>query len=347
MKKNILVTGAGGPAAISFFNAIPQDEYNFLMGDIDPFAAGIYLVPRENRVILKRGGDIDFVEHLLEICLLKNIDVLVPTVDCELLPVAEAGERFAEIGVKILSESAETLEICLDKNKLMERCADAVFVPRSAILDAKFDDSDWQYPLFAKPRSGSGSRGIVKIEHEHELEKLPHNSSLLVQEFLGGAEYSVDVLANETGEIIAAVPRERMKVDSGIAVTSRTLHNERLEVYAKAVARTIGVKYVANIQFKLNTDGEPRLLEVNPRFPGTMPLTVECGVNMPYLSLKSLLGESLGSEEIVWRETAMVRTWQEHYLAYNEISAMENCADELAMTEEFNQSKIALQTAGF
>ena len=323
MKTNILVTGAGGAAAIAFFNAIPRGEYNFFMGDMDPFAAGLYLVPRAQRVILLRGDDYDFVEGLLEICVAKQIGLLVPTVDCELLPIAASLERFAAIGVRVLSETAETLQICLDKNALMEKCGDAAFVPRSAVLDRHFDAADWDFPLFLKPRSGSGSRGIVKVDAPRELSAQPRNSSLLAQEYLPGAEYSVDVLANGRGGILAAVPRERLKVDSGIAVASRVARNERLELYAKAIARKLNLKYVANVQFKLNAAGEPKLLEVNPRFPGTMPLTVKCGVNMPWLALQSALGKDIGAREIAWQELGMVRTWQEHFVESGEIADME------------------------
>ena len=50
-----------------------------------------------------------------------------------------------------------------------------------------------------------------------------------MQEHLPGPEYSLDVLARADGHVAAVVPRERLKVDSGIAVTGRTLHDEALE----------------------------------------------------------------------------------------------------------------------
>ena len=52
----------------------------------------------------------------------------------------------------------------------------------------------------------------------------------------------------------------------------------------------IGLRYTANIQFRRDASGTPTLLEVNARFPGTMPLTVRSGVNMPLLSLRDVLG---------------------------------------------------------
>ena len=57
---------------------------------------------------------------------------------------------------------------------------------------------------------------------ELQLAGFPRDGTLLVQEFVPGEEYSVDVLASRDGRIAAAVPRARLKVDSGIAVAART-----------------------------------------------------------------------------------------------------------------------------
>jgi carbamoyl-phosphate synthase large subunit len=113
-----------------------------------------------------------------------------------------------------------------------------------------------------------------------------------------------------------------MKVDSGVAVAARTLHAPELEGYAKAVVERVGLVGIANVQFRRDKHGVPKLLEVNPRVPGTLPLTVESGVPMPDLWLGGLLGyeEPLGN--LPFREICMVRTWREHYLPYGEMAAL-------------------------
>lgn len=324
MKANVLITGAGGAAAVSFLNAVRQSlDFTYFMGDIDPFAAGLYLVEESRRLILPKGDDKFFVDKLLSICFNNKIDVLLPTVDAELIAIAESIKLFEEIGVKVLLADEKTLRICLDKDVLIKKCEMFVSVPMSEVLDNNFDDSDWEYPLFVKPRAGSGSRGIMKIHSKIELSQQKHDGSLLVQEYLDGAEFSVDVIADKNGKFLAAVPRERLKIDSGIAVASKTLKNSNLVNQAQIVANLIGLKYTANIQFKLNRKGEQCLLEVNPRFPGTMPLTVESGVNMPLISLKDILDLPIEHENLEWNETAVVRTWQEHFIKPSEITNLE------------------------
>lgn len=57
---------------------------------------------------------------------------------------------------------------------------------------------------------------------------------------------------------------------------------------------------------------------MNPRFPGTMPLTVASGVDMPLLALDSLRGKPL-PEQVGFREVAMVRYLEERFIELGEV----------------------------
>lgn len=322
-RHSIMLTGAGGAAAISFIKAVREEPVDIHAADMDAFGAGLYLVPSERRHRVRAGADPEFVPHLLELCRAHAIDVLVPTVDSELLGVARAEAEFARAGVRLLLASAETLSICLDKLTLLSACEGTVPVGRHAVLDAAFSPRGWDYPVIVKPRAGSGSRGIEVVSSAAQLDAFPRDGHLLVQEYLPGEEYSVDVLAARDGRVIAAVPRLRMKVDSGIAVTSRTVRDAELEEFARRVAARIGLTYTANIQFRRNAGGAPTLLEVNPRFPGTMPLTVHAGVNMPVLSLRDALGTPPPDGPMTFREIAVVRYWAEEFIRPEEIEAVQ------------------------
>ncbi len=318
----VLLTGAGGAAAVSFIKAVRGEPYVIHAADMDANAAGLYLVPAARRHRLLAGADSGFVTHLLDLCRRHAIDVLVPTVDSELLGVATAEAAFASAGVRVMVASAQTLATCLDKSILLRTCSDTVPVGRYAVLDAAFSSAGWEFPLIVKPRSGSGSRGIELVRSEAQLAGVRHDGCMVAQEFLPGEEYSVDVLAGRDSRVAAAVPRARLKVDSGIAVAARTLHDPELEDFARRVATRIGLRYTANIQFRRNSQGMPVLLEVNARFPGTMPLTVHSGVNMPLLSLREVLGEPLPAGPLPFRDIAVVRYWAEEFIDPAEIEAL-------------------------
>ena len=70
----VLVTGAGGPAAIAVIRSLGViRKFNLIAGDMDPWAAGLYLVPPQNRVVLLPADHAEFIENLLAICKSKEI----------------------------------------------------------------------------------------------------------------------------------------------------------------------------------------------------------------------------------------------------------------------------------
>jgi len=326
----VLVTGAGGPSGISILRALEDTPLELRAGDIDPFAAGLYLVDATRRAILPRGDDPRFTDDLLARCRREQIDVLVPTVDSELLPLARRRAEFADAGVTLVLASEATLAVCLDKWALAERCHGRVRGPATVVVDGAFEPVAVALPVIVKPRSGSGSRGIRLLARRAELEALERDGTLLVQEHLPGPEYSLDVLARADGHVAAVVPRERLKVDSGIAVTGRTLRDAALDRFAREVAEAIELTSVANVQVKLAADDEPALLEVNARFPGTMPLTVAAGVDMPRLAVMEALGEPIPDGPLPFEELAMVRYFHERFFAFDDIADLQRHAAEIA-----------------
>ncbi len=332
-RARVLVTGAGGPAAVTLLRSyVERREVTVLAGDIDPMAVGLYLVPEGQRHLLRRGDDPRFVDHLIDLCARQSVDVLIPTVDSELLPLARRRADLAAAQVTLVCPSEATLAVCLDKVALARACTGVVPVPRTAVLDGTFDPAKWPLPVICKPRSGSGSRGVVVVEAPWQWTGLSRAGELLVQEFLPGEEYSIDVLAGPNGDIVAAVPRSRLKVDSGISVAGRTLRDSELEGLGRAVSTAIGLVGVANVQARRDATGRAALLEVNPRFPGAMVLTVGAGIDMPRLVLDAALGRPLPAGPLPFEEIAVVRYWEERFVPVSELGALPSPDDELIAT---------------
>jgi carbamoyl-phosphate synthase large subunit len=305
--------------------ALRGESLEFLSADIDPHAPGLFLVDPSQRVLLPRGDDPGFVEAVLEICRERGVDVVVPTVDSELVPLAEHRDELAEAGISVLVAPTRALRLCLDKWALMQIADGSVPIPRSAPLDDDFDRTAFELPVLVKPRVGSGSRGVRRVDSWDQLGGV-RDRSLLVQEHLPGPEYSLDVLATEGGDVRAVVPRERLRVDSGIAITSRTVHDDELESIGARAAEAAGITGVANVQVMRDAAGTPRLIEINPRFPGTMPLTVASGVNMPRLALGELLGEPIPPGPLEFRDVAMTRVFEDVPVDVEELAALERAA---------------------
>jgi carbamoyl-phosphate synthase large subunit len=332
----VLVTGAGGPAGVAVIRSLlRRDDVTVFAADMDGWASGLYLVPAEQRRLVPPGKDPGFVDAVAAIVAADGIDVVFSTVDVELPPLAR---RRAELGATLAAPSVQTLETALDKLALAAAVAPHARVPATALLGTPFpgDAPDWHFPVIAKPRRGAGSRGVRVVpdraalealevaERAHEAGYADQLDGLLVQEFLPGDEYSVDVLAGPDG-VIAAVPRTRERVDSGVSIAGRTVHDALLESTASDVARAIGLVGVANVQLRRDRDGIPALLEVNPRFPGAMPLTIAAGVDMPSLALDLALGRAVPAS-IPFREIANVRFLEDVFVDPAEVLISEHAA---------------------
>jgi carbamoyl-phosphate synthase large subunit len=309
----ILMTGAGGPSAISVWKSLSA-QHEIHMADMDPCAAGLYLVAEDRRLLVPRGDAPELVPALLAACRARKIDLMLPTVDAEFVPLALARADFEALGVALPISPLDCLRVCRDKHELLARVKGIVPVPDYEPLTPEAAARVTSFPRFVKPRLGAGSRGAEKITRREDLDALPQDGSILVQEYLPGEEYSVDVYVRGDGRVIAAVPRERMKTDSGIAVTARTVDVPEVIEAARRVAEEIGVRYVANVQFKRAADGIFKLLEVNPRFPGTLPLTTAAGVDMPKLLVDDVAGKKLPNGPLPFKEIMVVRYWTEHYV---------------------------------
>ncbi len=312
MATRVLVTGAGGPAGVAVIRSLlRRDDVVLFAADMDGWASGLYLVAEEGRRLVPPGLSEGFVAALAGIVRDDAIDLVISTVDVELLAL---GPRRAELAPAILAApSEETIGVALDKLALAERCRGHVNVPRTVLFGPAALATDWEFPVFAKPRFGAGSRGVRIVRDRAALEALPADEGLIVQDLLPGEEYSVDVLADLTGHVVAAVPRTRARVDSGVAIAGRTVHDPGLEETAAAVARAIGLVGVANVQLRRDREGRPALLEVNPRFPGALPLTIAAGVDIPSLVVDLFMGRGI-PDSIPFRELATVRYLEDVFL---------------------------------
>jgi carbamoyl-phosphate synthase large subunit len=325
-RTRVLVTGAGGPAGIAVIRSLlKRDDVEVYAADMDGWASGLYLVPESARRIVPPGKAPSFVDDVIGLCAADDIAVLFSTVDVELPGLAARRDDLTAVGTALAAPSHETLVTCLDKYRLAQAVGGKARIPETRLLDRDGVGADWVFPVIIKPRSGAGSRGVRLIADRAALEALGEDQSILVQENLPGEEFSVDVLAGLDGTVIAAVPRSRERVDSGVSIAGRTVRRDELSQTASDVARAIGLTGVANVQLRYSSDGVPALLEVNPRFPGAMPLTIAAGVDMPSLLLDLVLGRPVPSA-VDFTELANVRYLEDVFLDPADVLVSENAA---------------------
>lgn len=313
----ILVTGAGGPAGVAVIRSLlRRPDVTVFAADMDGWASGLYLVPSAQRRLVPPGANDDFVPALTRLVVEDDLDVVISTVDVELLAVSGRREELAP--AVLAAPSQTTLDTALDKLELARVCEPTGSAPRTVLAGPEANSVDWQFPVFAKPRRGAGSRGVRMVPDREALEALPLDEDLIVQDLLPGDEYSVDVLADRDSNVVAAVPRTRSRVDSGVAIAGRTVRDAELQSTATQVARAIGLVGVANVQLRRDREGVAKLLEVNPRFPGALPLTIAAGVDIPTLVVDLFTGAEVPAS-LDFREVASVRFLEDVIVELDEV----------------------------
>jgi len=280
---NILITAASRrvPLIQSFSHALKHlgMKGNVVTTDMDSLSPGLYFGTRHYMVPLT--SDPRYIPIIKSICFRERIQLIIPTIDDELPIFGSRVEEFGAMGVRVAVSGERTGLLCNDKYLCSRFLGDKQLPFARTWLPDELDLSQVDYPMFLKPRTGRGSVGAFPINNEKELlffrEYVP---DAVIQEYLDGKEFTIDVLADFNGDIISVVPRERIVVRSGVTDRGRTLkHNGMIQLAIEA-AKALEIRGPANIQVKLEGDAAT-IFEVNPRFSGGIPLTIAAGADFP------------------------------------------------------------------
>ncbi len=288
--------------------------------DTSRYAAGLYLVPAERRVLLPTASSPEFADRLLMVCRALAIDVIVPTLDGELLPVSSD----PALALPLRDRRARPERSCA--RDLPRPLAPDRGVPEGGhrgstgldCLDRPMALRGFERPFAIKRRLHSGARDSTVVGEHSVAPIVRFDGSHILQEYLTGDEYSIDVLAYGDGHVAAVVPRSRRRSHSGIAIAGSTLLDPQLDRLGRRVAEALGLTAVASVKVRRDTAGEPKVIDVCPRIPSGMPLTIASGVNMPALALGDVLGKP-GPRSVEHRQVSMVHYWDQQFVETSEL----------------------------
>jgi carbamoyl-phosphate synthase large subunit len=312
----IFITAGGTVTAQSLIKALRSDhrEHTIVVGDMDVMNATKAFA--DAFVTLPRADDASFADACLDAALQNRIELLIPLiVEREFLPLARRREELAKIGCRLWVPPEELINTIGDKlefSKFLTRIG--VRCPRTVAYssDVQID----RFPVFLKPRRGSGSVGTQRVSSLATLhEAAQGRSDLIVQEALDGTEFTVDCFAAAPGMVVAAIPRERIAVKAGVSVKGRTYHHREIEDLCTYVVERSGVVGPANVQGILLRDGFS-IVEMNPRFSGTLALSTAAGINFGSLLIDVVEGNRIPNFRGCHRAgVSMMRYWQEVFEA--------------------------------
>lgn len=329
MKKQIkvLVTGIGTVAAQGFIKGVrQQDEFDLYLVSTDAREdnAGRYFTDKFYKV--PRGDNPNYVTEIMAICKKEKIDLLLPGADGEVMALAQNKQLIEkETGTLVVVSNFEGVNICDDKYLAYTYFKQHHFdtVPTFLLDEAikKVEAGELPFPLFIKPRIGTGSKHTHIVHTLEELKEKARQVPIpIVQTYLGAwKEFSVDVAADFNGRVLGVVPRTREEVRYGAAYRGVTVKDPLLITMAKEVVEQMGLVGPINVQiFKNLQTGEALLFEINPRIGATHAHTIASGLNTPYLILKLFNGEKIEPKLGAFKEGLwMYRHWDEVFVEEN------------------------------
>ena len=257
--------------------------------------------------------DPQYVDITLNICKEQKIDALLSLNDLELPILADNKARFEEIGVKVIVSDPQVIDICFDKYKTAQWVESlGLNAPKTYVrlADAKkaLEAGEVTFPLFMKPRWGSGSIGLESIADLEELDiyynllmkKIKKtilatasvgDEYIMIQEKLTGKEFGLDVMNDLNGQNVAVSVKQKLAMRAG--ETDKAVTVDLPEVREIGAIIGLNLKHIGNLDVDImqRSNGDYCVLELNPRFGGGFPFSYEAGVNLPLAIIKWLRGE--------------------------------------------------------
>ena len=328
----IVLTGVGldgGPDIIRGLRADPQLQARLVGVDTSPDQPGRHLCDRFHLVPVRE--DPRYVDSVACIAADEGARLIypLPAFDQEIFARAKTdleGEGFA-----VPVSPADIVRICDDKWLLYERLRESLpaLIPRTRPVTS-VDELSEAAAAFGYPerrvcirrkisRGAIGLRildagaarvsalleenpGSFLVSLDEAIDVLGHARSFpeyLVQEYLPGDEWDVDVLCRD-GEPVVVATRRNVEMMGAGAMRSVLEPSEMLASTSKEIVDELGLNAIVNLAFRSDERGDPKLLEINPRIPSSILCAMAGGLNLVSLAVRQELGERVLPAEPRW-----------------------------------------------
>lgn len=219
---NILFCSAGRRCELlKDFKKTMGNKGKIVATDLSNTAPALYFA--DKHYLVPRIDDQNYINVILDICKKEKINAITTCIDPEIMLLAKHRKDFENIGVEVLCPYEETAKICFDKFVFYE------FLKENGIktvltfgnidsFKTAFAKKEISFPVFVKPRTGSGSVGARKVDDIDTLEKaMKEDPSLIIQEYMGAgfdldADVYIDTISHKP---VAAFTKKKLATKIG------------------------------------------------------------------------------------------------------------------------------------
>ena len=297
----VLVTDAGRGSAVSVIRSLGRRGMHVIAADSKARSPGFSSRYAADRLRYPPPDESpeEMVETLLAAARAHRVDLIVPVTDETMLPLAAARERFA--GVCLLAiPDARGLAASHDKMATIDLAANlGIPLPRTELVstvdEALPAAAALGWPVVVKPRFSRivrDGRGIERYGVSYaadgaalaeQVGALEGRCDVLLQEYCAGEGHGVELLASE-GRTLAAFQHRRLRevpITGGASSFRESVALDPLLFdYSSRLLEALDWTGLAMVEFKRGEEG-PRLMELNGRIWGSLPLAVKSGIDFP------------------------------------------------------------------
>lgn len=291
---NILFCSAGRRVELlKDFRKSRDDGDRIVAADLSELAPALYVA--DAHYLVPRIDDPSYLDTILSICRKEKIDAVTTLIDPEIALLAQNRERFEQIGVEVLAPYAETAELCFDKFKMSQfLAAHGIPTPDTwgdyASAMTAVAAGELAFPVFVKPRTGSGSVGARKVNDADTLKALCQaDPSLIIQRLMTGdldADVYIDTISHRA---VSAFSKRKLETKIGGASKTVSFKDEALFAFIQQITQLLKFNGPVDMDFFFQ-DGVYYLSEINPRFGGAYLHAYGAGVDFVKLIKNNLNG---------------------------------------------------------
>lgn len=249
--------------------------------EIDRYAPAAQLLGSDLRIV-PRTDSPDYGEVMEKLCRDENVTAVYPLIDPDV-------RRLANVDVPLASVAAKMAAVVSDKWLTYEWLRSIAAPTVDSWLPSQLLPShELEYPLFIKPRQGSGGIDAFRIDNSSELEylrkKIPNP---IIQKHIPGAEVTIDVIVDRRSRLLAVVQRQRLDVRGGEVTRGRIIYDPHIHNVVLGIVREARPSGPITIQGMYDRSGEFLVTEVNARLGGGVPLAIAGGLPLAQVLVKS------------------------------------------------------------
>jgi carbamoyl-phosphate synthase large subunit len=313
----VVVTGGGSLLGQGILRAMRFSALRFrtTVVDISPLAPGLHWA--DEAFLVPPAVSPRYLDSIRAVLSASKPDILFVGTDVELGPLAAMRDVLGQdCGTKVLVSSPDVVAIADDKYETVRFLRENGFVAPGSARSSDRDGIDrlvemHGFPLVVKPCVGARSYGVSVVRDRRALERAVANvEDYVVQECIGNddQEYTASGLYFD-GRCDAVIVMRRDLRD-GNTFRAFTVRDAELDGLVKRWIEALKPLGPANFQFRIDSEGVPKVFEINARFSGTTPLRAHAGFNEVEMCVRRMLWD----DPIVQPEIApltILRHWSE------------------------------------